>query len=151
PQNFLRSGASEERRHSGREVRRSAETPLRFAGAGFALLTAFCVVQLLMPLRSWLYPQQGAWDTRGFNFAWRVMLVEKTGDAEFFEFDPTTGKRERIPLEQYISPRQRTMMAQDPFMIRQLAQFLGRKRDASRRGREIRVDAFATLNGRPSQ
>ncbi|HTV40163.1 MAG TPA: HTTM domain-containing protein [Candidatus Sulfotelmatobacter sp.] len=112
-----------------------------------ALIAIYCFFQVLVPLRSWLYPQQGAWDVRGFNFAWRVMLVEKTGYAEFFAVSPLTGDRKEIPLSDYITPRQQMMMAQDPFQIRALAQFLGHEYP----GYEIHVDAFATLNGRPSQ
>jgi vitamin K-dependent gamma-carboxylase len=111
------------------------------------LLMAYGLFQILVPLRSWSYPQQGAWDVRGFNFAWRVMLVEKTGYAEFFALNPVTGERKAIPLSNYITARQQMMMAQDPFQIRTMAQYLGREYP----GWEIQVDAFATLNGRPSQ
>jgi len=110
-------------------------------------LTLYCLVQITLPLRSWLYPHQGAWDGRGFNFAWRVMLVEKTGHAELFAVDRVTGRRERIRVEDYLTPRQRMMMAQDPHLIREFARHMA----AEHPGREIRADAFATLNGRPSQ
>jgi len=112
-----------------------------------ALLSAYCLFQVLAPLRSWFYPQQGAWDVRGFNFAWRVMLVEKSGYAEFFAVNSVTGERNEIPLSNYITPRQQMMMAQDPFQIRAMAQFLGHQYPNC----EIHVDAFATLNGHPSQ
>jgi vitamin K-dependent gamma-carboxylase len=123
----------------------------RLAMAGKILLAGYCAAQILIPLRSWLYPQQGAWDVRGFNFAWRVMLVEKTGHAEFYHFNPADGTRKRIPLHRYITPRQRMMMAQDPFLIRVMADFLGREYRVQETGTEIRVEAFATLNGKPSQ
>lgn len=132
-----------------------------FAGAGFiaprlsavgaVFLSIYCCVQILIPLRSWCYPQQGAWDMRGFNFAWRVMLVEKTGAAEFYAFDPVTGSRERISINGYITTRQRMMMAQDPFLIRQFSRFLGEQLNIKETGHEIRVDAFAALNGHPSR
>ncbi|MEW6306197.1 MAG: HTTM domain-containing protein [Verrucomicrobiota bacterium] len=171
------------------------------------LLGAYCVLQIALPARSWFYPQQGAWDGRGFNFAWRVMLVEKTGHVELYAVNPEeegavsladrgcpqpqraageggmegspggvcvwcrTGmtsksvhcpgcilsaaagdsrgpKRERIALERYITPRQRMMMAQDPHLIRLLAQHVARDRGD---GWEIHAEAFATLNGRRSQ
>jgi vitamin K-dependent gamma-carboxylase len=111
------------------------------------LLAAYCLVQVTIPLRSWFYPQQGAWDSRGFNFAWRVMLVEKTGYAEFFAVNPGTGERRQVPLSNYITLRQQMMMAQDPFQVRALAQYLGQQYP----GWEIHTDAFETLNGRPSQ
>lgn len=136
-----------------RENRKETMTPVqpRLSYATGFLLAMYVAAQLLVPLRSWLYPQQGAWDGRGFNFAWRVMLVEKTGYVEFYEFDPADGSRTRIATQQFITPRQRMMMAQDPYLIRQFARFLGHKLDATNRGREIRVDAVAKLNGHPSQ
>jgi vitamin K-dependent gamma-carboxylase len=115
------------------------------------LLAVYCGIQILVPLRSWCYPQQGAWDGRGFNFSWRVMLVEKCGHVDFYDFDPLTGERQLVDLRPYITARQRFMMAQDPYLIRQFAQFLGRKLTVELRGHQIQVDAFATLNGYPSQ
>jgi hypothetical protein len=129
-----------------RDQNSSAKSNL-LSRTALAFLVAYCSFQLLVPLRSWLYPQQGAWDLRGFNFAWRVMLVEKTGNAEFFAVDPLTAERKEIALSNYITPRQQMMMAQDPFQIRAMAEFLGHQYP----GWEIHVDAFATLNGRPSQ
>jgi vitamin K-dependent gamma-carboxylase len=118
---------------------------------GAFLLGAYCLAQVVVPLRSWFYPQQGAWDGRGFNFAWRVMLNEKTGHAEFFTVNSATGIRERISIHEYITPRQFMMMAQDPFLIRDLAQFLSRHVVDPDAGWSVHVDAWATLNGRPSQ
>lgn len=129
------------------QLHNCSETSKILSRAALASLIFYCAFQVLVPLRSWFYPQQGAWDVRGFNFAWRVMLVEKTGYAEFFAVNPATGDRNEIPLSNYITPRQQMMMAQDPFQIRAMAQFLGHQYP----GWEIHVDAFATLNGRPSQ
>lgn len=116
------------------------------------MLAAYVAIQVILPLRSYLYPQQGAWEGRGFNFAWRVMLVEKTGYVEFYAFDPATRKRERLGVNHLISPRQEVMMAQDPDMIVQLARRLAADFPAmGKSGWEVRADAWATLNGRPSQ
>lgn len=124
----------------------------RLQYVGLFILVAYAVVQLMLPLRSFLYPQQGAWDGRGFNFAWRVMLAEKTGYVEFYAFDPVSGQRERLGTSYLITPRQRVMMAQDPGMIRQLACRLAEELPAQgKAGWEVRVEARATLNGHPSQ
>lgn len=118
----------------------------------FVMLAAYVAIQVILPLRSYLHPQQGAWDGQGFNFSWRVMLVEKTGYVEFYAFDPATHKRERLGADHLITPRQRVMMAQDPGMIVQLARRLAADFPAmGKSGWEVRADAWATLNGRPSQ
>jgi len=118
----------------------------------FNILAVYAVVQIALPLRSYFYPQQGAWDGHGFNFAWRVMLVEKTGYVEFYACNPVTGKRECLSVDHLITPRQRVMMAQDPGMIAQLARRLAEDFPTmGKSGWEVRADAWATLNGRPSQ
>lgn len=112
----------------------------------------YVLVQIALPLRSYCYPQQGAWDGRGFNFAWRVMLVEKTGYVQFYAVDLETGKRERLSTSGLITPRQKVMMAQYPGMIRQMALRLAEDLKASgRQDCEVRADAWLTINGHPSQ
>jgi hypothetical protein len=124
----------------------------RLKAWSFIMLAVYAALQVALPLRSYYYPQQGAWDGRGFNFGWRVMLVEKTGYVEFYAFNPDTGKRERLGMDHLIMPRQRVMMAQDPGMIAQLARRLAEDFPTmGKSGWEVRADAWATLNGRPSQ
>jgi hypothetical protein len=80
------------------------------------------------------------------------MIAEKSGYAEFYATQPVTGQSWKVSLADYLTPRQEMMMAQDPYLIRQFARHLSavvsRDSDAPLR---VRVDAFATLNGRPSQ
>jgi hypothetical protein len=80
------------------------------------------------------------------------MIAEKTGYAEFYAFDPVTGRRWRLSVKNYLTPRQEVMMAQDPYLVRAMARRLAT--DLRARGLtqvQITVNAFATLNGRPSQ
>jgi len=146
----------------GRRIRCSQLTPVhdasiktpvfRLKAWSFIILAVYVVLQIALPLRSYVYPQQGAWDGRGFNFAWRVMLVEKTGYVEFYAFHAGTGKRERLSVDHLITPRQKVLLAQDPLMIAQLARRLAADFPAmGKSGWEVRADAWATLNGRPSQ
>ncbi|HEY1172995.1 MAG TPA: HTTM domain-containing protein [Verrucomicrobiae bacterium] len=120
--------------------------------AGLMMLGCYVLIQIALPLRPFLYPQQGAWDGRGFNFSWRVMLVEKTGYVEFFAVSPESRSKERLRVDHLITPRQKVMMAQDPDMIRQMACRLAKDLSASERERvEIHVSSYATINGHPSQ
>jgi Vitamin K-dependent gamma-carboxylase len=119
---------------------------------GIALLAAYAVVQLALPLRPYLMPQPPAWTGRGFNLAWQVMIVEKTGFVEFHAVDPESGQRHRLSAKEYLTPRQEMMMAQDPQLIRDFARHLSS--EMKRRGQsavQINVNAYASLNGRPSQ
>lgn len=122
-------------------------------GKAWSIVAAFyCTVQLALPLRSLLQRGNSAWDYEGFNFAWRVMLVEKRGSVDFIARDSLTGKEWRVSPLAYLTPRQEMFMAQDPAMIQAFARHLARcLQDESRPRIEIRTNAFATLNGRPSQ
>lgn len=120
---------------------------------GKILLGVYLAVQILLPARSWFAGgTTSAWRCDGFNWAWRVMIVEKRGAAAFIARDPDSGKRWQVDPGDYITPRQVIMMAQDPYLIRAFARHLAT--DLRKRGHpriEIRADAFATLNGRPGQ
>ena len=126
--------------------------PFRTQPALLFALAIYAAIQLALPSRSFFFTIPPAWSCTGFNCAWRVMIVEKTGYVEFNAFDPASGRRWRISAEDYLTPRQEALMAQDPDLIRAMARHLAA--DLKKRGLEqiqIRADAFATLNGRPSQ
>jgi hypothetical protein len=116
------------------------------------VLGIYAAVQLALPARSFFCACPPAWTCAGFNCAWRVMIAEKTGYVEFYAFDPATGRRWNLSAKDYLTPRQEVMMAQDPDLIRAMARRLAH--DLKARGFtevQIHADAFATLNGRPSQ
>jgi vitamin K-dependent gamma-carboxylase len=115
-------------------------------------LATYAALQIALPLRPYFSSQPSAWTCSGFNCAWQVMIAEKTGYAEFFAFDPATGNRRRLSVKDEITARQQMMMAQDPYLIRQMGLHLATKFGASGvTALEIRAEAFATINGRPSQ
>jgi hypothetical protein len=112
----------------------------------------YACAQLLLPLRPYLGSDPAAWTASGFNCAWHVMIAEKTGFVEFFAFDPDSGRRWKIHARQHLTPRQELMMAQNPRLIRRFALRMAEQLHAAGHPQvQITVDAFATLNGRPSQ
>jgi len=118
---------------------------------GLAFLAIYVLLQILIPLRRFLYPGNTAWTEEGFRFAWRVMLVEKVGFVEYRVRDVKTGRETILDPARYLSPLQMKMMAMSPDMILEMAQMIAR--DEKKRGKdvEVRADAFVTMNGRPSQ
>lgn len=130
------------------------ESPLRPTMPSHSIVVAalgvYFVVQLLMPLRHWLYPGDVYWTEQGFRFSWNVMLMEKNGSTDFHVVEPTTGKQWDVSATQYLTRYQAKMMASQPDMIVDFSQLVAR--DFSERGvlnPQITVDAFASLNGRP--
>jgi vitamin K-dependent gamma-carboxylase len=119
---------------------------------GPVLAAAFLGVQVLLPLRHLLYPGDVMWTEEGFRFSWNVMLMEKDGMAEFRVSEPSTGQWWVVSPSQHLAPYQVKMMATQPDMLLTFAHYLAR--DFARRGHpgvEVRVNAFASLNGRPRQ
>jgi vitamin K-dependent gamma-carboxylase len=117
-----------------------------------AALAAFMGLQILLPLRHWLYPGNPCWTEEGFRFSWNVMLMEKNGDITFTVTDPATAQTWIVDLNEYLTRQQIRMMSTQPDMILAFAHHLAD--DFRRRGRpgvEVRADAHVSLNGRPPQ
>jgi len=117
--------------------------------ATFAVFAAF---QLLFPLRHFLYPGNVDWTEEGSQFAWRMMLNDKTAAIQFFAVDPSTGAQSGIDIRPYLTRRQLNKMSQDPAMIRDFAEFLASELERERGKRyEVHTLAYCTLNGRLPQ
>ena len=114
--------------------------------AGFFAL--FFVFQLLFPFRYLLYPGELFWSEQGYRFSWRVMLMEKAGNAQFLVRDKN-GKQEIVNNTAFLTTLQEKMMATQPDMILQYAHIL--KDYYSKKGYEspqVFVDSYVALNGR---
>jgi vitamin K-dependent gamma-carboxylase len=130
------------------------------AGRGATLLVVvWLTVQVLLPLRSLLWPGQTLWTERGFRFSWRVMLVEKTGLVEYRLVERGKGggggegsRRWRVSPRAALSPLQLQEMSTQPDLIVRYARHLA-ARWAEEQGAEVAVyaDAWASLSRRPAQ
>ena len=116
------------------------------------MLLIFMLIQIILPWRYLLYPGNLFWNEEGYRFSWRVMLMEKAGYTTFNIKDSKTGREGEANLCQYLTANQQKMMATQPDMILQFAHFLDQEyRKQGIEDPEIRVDAYATLNGRGSR
>ncbi len=70
-----------------------------------ALLVLFLAVQVLVPLRHYLYPGNVAWTEEGHRFSWRMKLRSKGGWVALFMTDPATGTTTQIDPNQYLTAR----------------------------------------------
>jgi hypothetical protein len=117
------------------------------------LLHLYLAVQLLVPLRHWLYPGSVSWTEQGHRFAWHMMLRHKGVKTFAMSLtDPRTGARREIDPREYLSPRQVREMSRRPDMILQLAHHVADLEQA-RTGIRPVVNArvVASLNARPFQ
>jgi vitamin K-dependent gamma-carboxylase len=127
----------------------SAVAGAKVSVGGTTLFGLYAVVQLLMPLRHFLYPGNTLWTEEGFRYSWRVMLVEKAGDVELTVVD-VHGDHHRVAPRDYLTPYQARMASTQPDMIIELAQMVAR--DFDRRGLgpvKVFADAWVSFNGRP--
>jgi hypothetical protein len=144
---------------SGLFGKRSAEVPATTAHySSFAkralliLFVAHFTIQLLMPFRYLLYPGKLFWTEQGYRFSWRVMLMEKNGTAFFYVTDKETNRTGEVMMNNYLTPNQEKMMASQPDMILQYAQFLEKKyKEAGMKDPKITVESYVTLNGSGSR
>ncbi|MCB0582269.1 MAG: HTTM domain-containing protein [Phaeodactylibacter sp.] len=133
-----------------RVLYRFPKTGIPILRPALALWFAF---QLLFPLRYLLYPGNVLWTEQGYRFAWRVMLVEKAGQATFFVHDPETGHKAEVDNRRFLTSYQEKQMAIQPDMILQYAHFLEEqyRRDYGLDSVKVTVDCFVALNGRASR
>ena len=116
------------------------------------VLGGFVLVQALLPVRYLLYPGRVNWREEGFRFAWRVMLIEKTGQVEFEVVTGADKHRSRVFPRKELTRLQYQMMSTQPDMIHQYAQEIAaRLRNNGHRQIRVYAHAWASLNGRPSQ
>lgn len=117
-----------------------------------ALIAAalWIAIQLLVPLRFALYPGSVNWTEQGFRFAWRVMLVAKTGRVEFRVTTGQGPERATTVVRRLtdLTPLQAQMMATQPDLIHAYALHLARRADHPHV--EVRADAFVAYDGRPA-
>ena len=124
--------------------------PLRTATvAGIAV---FFAIQILVPLRHWLYPGDVAWTDQGHRFSWRMKLRQKKASAVFRVTDPETGRSWTADLNRYLPLWQYNEMVGRPDMLQQLAQFIASQETQPAHPRvEVRVETKVALNGRDPQ
>jgi len=123
-----------------------AGAPLEAIRGGF--VSVYVAAQLLLPLRSALYPGNTNWSEEGFRFAWKVMLIEKAGSLEF-DVEDRAGRHHSVSPQQYLTPFQARMAATQPDMILELSHWIARDY-AARGAGAVRVyaDSEVSFNGR---
>lgn len=120
---------------------------------GMAILfAAFFAIQLLFPWRYMFNSDELFWTEEGYRFSWRVMLMEKTGYAQFIVKDAATGQKVAVNNNDHLTKNQEKMMATQPDFILQYAQMLHDKYAAKGiNDPEVYGNVYVSLNGRRSR
>jgi vitamin K-dependent gamma-carboxylase-like protein len=116
------------------------------------LFTAYLGLQLILPLRHYLYPGNVSWTEEGHNFSWHMKLRTKTGVAFFTVTHPPSGQSWTVDPAKYLPKWQLVKMTTKPDLIVQFAHYLAeQKRREGYDNVEVRARVMASLNGRKPQ
>lgn len=126
--------------------------PIRRRRMILMILGVYFAIQLILPLRHFLYPGDVNWTEQGHRFSWHMKLRDKASSARFFVTDPVTGTTWEAEPERYLTDRQIDEMSSRPDMILQFAHYLAAlmQEDGYERV-EVRAQVMASLNGRRPQ
>ena len=115
-------------------------------------LVMYFTVQVLMPLRHFVYPGDANWTEEGHRFAWHMKLRSKDGEVRYKVVQPSTGRFWDFDPEGYVDKKQLEEMSTRPDMIQQFAKYLAQAMKRKGYG-DVQVHALATasLNGREEQ
>ncbi|XXT19716.1 HTTM domain-containing protein [Sorangium sp. So ce429] len=116
-----------------------------------ALLHAYLLLHLVVPLRHWLYPGDVAWNEAGHRFSWRMKLRDKNvSEIDIRVMDPRTGVRESLDLEEWLTDRQLGEMCTRPDMIVDFARHVADRWQEDFGVRPVvTAKVVASLNGGP--
>ena len=115
---------------------------------GFVSL--YLAMQVLVPLRHWLYPGNVSWTEEGHRFSWHMKLRDKEAHLTMRVTEPRTGTTWPVDFSRDLTPKQIDEMSTRPDMIWQYARFLRSKLEAEGVAHPIvTADAQVSLNGRP--
>ena len=113
-------------------------------------LTIYLIIQVLLPFRHWLYPGDVNWTEEGHRFAWHMKLRNKSSSIQFIV--DKSGETIEVPMEKYLTRRQRNKIEDKPDMIWQFAQYLDQIYNEGTKDQvKVYVNTECSLNGRKSQ
>lgn len=128
------------------------QLPKTMIRAVFCVFAVHFLFQFLVPLRFMLYPGHLFWTEQGYRFSWRVMLMEKSGNAFFYIKDGASDKTTEVNNAEFLTRLQEKMMCTQPDMILRYAHFLAKTYKT--RGYvdpQVYVEDYVALNGTPSK
>ena len=117
-----------------------------------AFLIIWFSIQLVLPLRHYLFPGNVNWTEEGHRLSWRMMLRQKSARVSLEVVDNNTGEKFRVRLTDYLTPKQAAQVGGKPDMLWQFIQVL--KKEYMEKGHEdisIYAKSYVSLNGRPTQ
>ncbi|MDC6350307.1 HTTM domain-containing protein [Zeaxanthinibacter sp. PT1] len=109
----------------------------------------YFTIQVLLPLRHHFFKDNVLWTEEGHRLSWRMMLRSRSGNISFKVVNKRSGESTTISVEDYVTRKQKRMLATHPDFIWQFAQRL--KKEYAAKGEDVAVyaNALVSVNGRP--
>lgn len=124
----------------------------RFQKPVTVFLGVFFVIQLLVPFRYMVYPNELFWTEEGFRFSWRVMLIEKMGISTFKIVNAESEAFFYVNNKDFLTDFQEKQMSFQPDFILEYAHYLGDHfTSQGHKNVQVFVESYVALNGRLSQ
>ncbi|MGH2752073.1 MAG: HTTM domain-containing protein [Actinomycetota bacterium] len=131
---------------------RSGRSAPPYAAWVAAALALYLALQVLIPLRHFLYPGNESWTEEGHRFAWHMKLRDKSTQARFFATDPRTGQTWELDASDFAEEWQFDKIIDRPHLLppfaRHVRDVLGRQGYGNLL---IHAEIMSSLNGRKSQ
>lgn len=144
-------GVTSSDEESGKQQARE-QFPPSTRRATLALAAGYLAIQLLVPLRHYLYPGDVSWTLEGDRFAWRMKLNKRSADAVFRLTDPATNESWIVRPRDHLQNWQARMVSVRPDMTLQFSHYLAElERAAGRKDIEVRALVMVSLNDHPPQ
>ncbi|MBT5468432.1 HTTM domain-containing protein [Candidatus Peregrinibacteria bacterium] len=107
------------------------------------LLLLYCIIQIALPLRHYLYDGSSSWNERGRTFAWHMKLRDKQTILKITSIDVRTKKPFEINPQDHLSHHQIIRMQERPELIMMYGRFLLQEHNT------IHIHSEASINGNP--
>jgi vitamin K-dependent gamma-carboxylase len=116
------------------------------------LVAIYVAIQLVLPLRHFLYRGGVEWLYAEHRFSWRMMIQRFAVRAHFYVTDPNSGETLQVEPQDYLDPAHIGGMGWRPDMLLQFAHYLAKVMPRSG-PKPLRVEArvLVSLNGRKPQ
>lgn len=113
----------------------------------------YCLTQLLVPFRHWLYPGPVKWTEEGHKFSWRMKLRSRRADMSFYVHDKDSEKIYKVTTDDFLLPHQISKAEADPELILLLAQKIKAKHQeiTGNQNIEVRATCYLSVNAREPQ
>ncbi|MEE9362448.1 MAG: HTTM domain-containing protein [Cellulophaga sp.] len=108
----------------------------------------YFLIQLILPIRHHFIPDDVLWTEEGHRMSWRMMLRSRSGIIEFKVVNKADGSTKTVPLENYLTRKQRRKVAAYPDFIWQFAQHLKKEYAKNNVDISVYVNSKMSVNDR---